>query len=42
MAFGHSRKFDGDSVYNHEMDGDMDAIVAYSTEAFSRILCPEK
>lgn len=38
MAFGHSRNFDGDRVYNHEMEGDRERIAEYSQEAFSRIL----
>lgn len=38
MAFGHSRKFDGDTVYNHEMSGDRERIAAYSNAAFSKIL----
>lgn len=38
MAFGHSRNFDGDRVYNHEMSGDMDRIAEYSQAAFARIL----
>lgn len=38
MAFGHSRNFDGDRVYNHEMEGDREKIAEYSQAAFSKIL----
>ena len=38
MAFGHSRKFDGDKVYNHAMTGDLEQIAAYSNAAFEKIL----
>lgn len=38
IAFGHSRKFDGDTVYSHEMDGDRERIASYTDEAFERIL----
>lgn len=42
MAFGHSRSFDGDRVYNHEMDGDRERIAEYSQAAFIQILCPQE
>lgn len=41
IAFGHSSNFDGDSVYSHVMEGDLDRIVAYNQEAFRRILTDE-
>lgn len=41
MAYGHSRQFNGDSVYSHEMDGDLEAIAQYSEEAFAEILKKE-
>lgn len=42
MAFGHSRKFDGDAVYSHEMDGDREKIAMYTDEAFGKIISGAK
>lgn len=42
MAFGHSRQFDGDAVYSHEMEGDRDRIMQYNTAAFDKILSTTK
>lgn len=38
MAFGHSRTFNGDSVYSHEMAGDLEVIAEYTEKAFDEIL----
>lgn len=38
LAFGHSRRFNGDTVYSHGMKGDLEAIAEYSEKAFAEIL----
>ena len=38
MLFGHSEAFDGDFVYSHEMDGDLENAAAMNEKAFLGII----
>lgn len=38
LLFGHSKSFDGDTVYNHLLDGDLETAARMNEEAFLQII----
>jgi hypothetical protein len=38
LSMGWSESFDGDRVYSHEIDGDLDKIADFTDQSFNAIL----